>query len=79
MIPDSTFPWKWVDGSEFGEDSFSYWNEGEPNFGKDTTAYCAYIGNGNGHWDDNVCQDQPHRFICKTNKDQGEGIRNIVF
>ena len=79
IILDKESPFTWVDGSDFGDNAYKNWNEGEPNFGKDDTAYCAYISSGDGHWDDNICQEQPHRLICKKKKDQAEGITNFIF
>ena len=66
---DSDYVWTWVDGSEFSENTFSYWGEGEPNFGNDGVDYCAYI---QGHWDDNRCQDQQHEILCKAKKGENK-------
>ena len=79
FILDSKSPFIWVDGSEFGDNSYKYWADGEPNFGSENTEYCAYINNKNGHWDDNKCQDQPHKLICKKNKDQAQGRKNMIY
>ena len=65
-ISDADSPWTWSDGSE---STFTFWDEGEPNFGKPEVAYCAYINrNKVGRWDDNRCDDQQHEILCKIKK-----------
>ena len=78
FILDSKSSFNWVDGSEFGDSSYKYWADGEPNFGTENTEYCAYINHIDGHWDDHICRDQPHRFICKKTKDQGLGRTHMI-
>ncbi|KAI8500468.1 hypothetical protein Bbelb_220340 [Branchiostoma belcheri] len=59
--------WYWVDGSKVGNNGYTGWNPGEPNYSRVLDKCGQYWSGRTGYamWDDEACYIYRNRFICQ--------------